>query len=59
MKDEIPYVRPQPYSKALRTIAVLLENRKSDGDCLGKIREFLERSGVPVGAAPSTIRREE
>ena len=53
-------IRPQPYSKALRDIARILEERESDAQALEQLRIFLIRSGIPVkepGQAPPRERR--
>ncbi|MDO4315142.1 MAG: hypothetical protein Q4C45_05145 [Oscillospiraceae bacterium] len=48
MKNEDFYAPWQPYSQSLRTIAILIETRENDADCVAQIKRFLERSGVPV-----------
>lgn len=53
MKNEDFYAPPQPYSQSLRTIAILLETRESDEDCVAQIKRFLERSGIPVRDRPA------
>lgn len=53
MKNEDFYAPPQPYSRSLRTIAVLIETRESDEDCVAQIKRFLERSGIPVRDRPA------
>ena len=53
-------IRPQPYSKALRDIARILEERESDAQALEQLRIFLIRSGIPVkepGQAPPRERK--
>lgn len=45
--DKIP-IRPQPYSRALRNTARILEERTSDAQTLEQLRIFLIRSGIPV-----------
>lgn len=42
------HIRPQPYSKTLRDIARILEERTSDAEALEQLRIFLIRSGIPV-----------
>lgn len=51
-------IGPQPYSRALRAIAAMIEDRESDGACIAQITRFLERSGVPVRDRPEP-RREQ
>lgn len=58
MKIRDSYVAPQPYSRALRAIAAMIEDRESDGACIAQITRFLERSGVPVRDRPEP-RREQ
>lgn len=53
MDVESIYVRPQPYSQPLRTIAQIIAERENDTDCIAQIKRFLERSGVPVRDRPS------
>lgn len=53
MKNEDFYVPWQPYSRSLQTIAILIETRETDADCIAQIKRFLERSGVPVRDRPS------
>lgn len=53
MKNKDFYAPWQPYSHSLRTIAVLIETRENDTDCIAQIKRFLERSGVPVRDRPS------
>lgn len=53
-------IRPQPYSKSLRDIARILEERESDAQALEQLWIFLIRSGIPVkepGQAPPRERR--
>ncbi len=42
------HIRPQPYSRPLRDIARILEERTSDAQALEQLTEFLIRSGIPV-----------
>ena len=46
MKAEDFCPRPQPYSRALRSIAKLIETRESDRACVEEIRKFLLESGA-------------
>ncbi len=48
----------QPYSKALRTIALILEQSSSDEEAVRQIREFLEWSGISVQGQREALLRE-
>ena len=46
------FIRPQPYSQPLRTVARILAERESDAAAIAQLRTFLERSGIPVQEPP-------
>ena len=48
------FIRPQPYSQPLRTVARILAERESDEAAVAQLLVFLERSGVPVKEMPDT-----
>lgn len=48
------FIRPQPYSQPLRTVARILAERESDGAAVAQLLVFLERSGIPVKEGPET-----
>lgn len=52
MKNEDFYAPPQPYSQSLRTIAILLETRESDEDCVAQIKRFWSEAAFRSGTAP-------
>lgn len=51
-------IRPQPYSKALRDIARIVEERESDAQALEQLRIFLIQSGIPVKEPGETAPKE-
>lgn len=53
MDIESIYIRSQPYSRPLHTIAQIIEERESDEGCVSQIKRFLERSGIPVRDRPA------
>ena len=48
------FIRPQPYSQPLRTVARILAERESDEAAVAQLLVFLERSGIPVKEGPET-----
>ena len=48
------FIRPQPYSQPLRTVARILAERESDEAAVAQLLVFLERIGVPVKEMPDT-----
>lgn len=48
------FIRPQPYSQPLRTVARILAERESDDAVVAQLLVFLERSGIPVKEGPET-----
>ncbi|WP_417043235.1 hypothetical protein [Dysosmobacter sp.] len=48
------FIRPQPYSQPLRTVARILAERESDDAAVAQLLVFLERSGIPVKEGPET-----
>lgn len=46
------FIRPQPYSQPLRTVARILAERESDDAAVAQLLVFLERSGIPVKEGP-------
>lgn len=53
MDVESIFIRLQPYSQPLHTIAQIIEERESDEECVAQIRRFLEQSGIPVRDRPA------
>ena len=54
MDLEKNFIRPQPYSQPLRTVARILAERESDDAAVAQLLVFLERSGIPVKEGPET-----
>ncbi len=58
MDIEHIHIGPQPYSRALRAIAAMIEGRESGRACVARITRFPERSGIPGRDRPGP-RREQ
>ena len=56
MDLEKMFIRPQPYSQPLRTVARILAERESDAAAIAQLRTFLEQSGIPVQEPPDRPR---
>lgn len=46
------FIRPQPCSQPLRTVARILAERESDAAAVAQLLVFLERSGIFLGDKP-------
>ena len=49
------FIRPQPYSQPLRTVARILAERESDEAAVAQLLVFLERSGGDARYPPRVI----